>query len=297
MNKLLPEDRIEACKEFFSKFNRVPKIRETMRFRGMDFKIGQFIYNAKKGCYNDDIRHEIKCIFGPEIMNINTNVQKINIEHKLNACVAYKMMYNTVPNYYDKILINNKPFAIGRFIKSVRDGGYSYLRPRVEQIFGNLNQDGIVRSYVDLPINIKIKACKDFYNIYHRCPKINEKIELSDNTMFNIGSFVHNVKYGHYKTDVKQEINNIFESDVAKITDDEYLELIIEYFNLNHQLPNENEPVLYKNIDLTSLLHDIEFKGLYPSIHDKVMEMVNQVKLDKVCRLKYVGDWIKTNFN
>ena len=92
MNKLLPEDRIEACKEFFSKFNRVPKIRETMRFRGMDFKIGQFIYNAKKGCYNDDIRHEIKCIFGPEIMNINTNVQKINIENKLNACVAYKIM-------------------------------------------------------------------------------------------------------------------------------------------------------------------------------------------------------------
>ena len=88
MNTLLQEERIEACKLYFNQFHKIPRIKETMMFKGVEFKIGQFVQCAKKGYYNDDVRHELINIFGPSVLE-SGHYYLFSQQDKITACIFY----------------------------------------------------------------------------------------------------------------------------------------------------------------------------------------------------------------
>ena len=47
MNKLLQEERIEACKLYFNQFHKIPRIKETMMFKGIKFNDESKFYRYK----------------------------------------------------------------------------------------------------------------------------------------------------------------------------------------------------------------------------------------------------------
>lgn len=298
MDKLLLEDRLKACKIFYNNFHRAPRVSETMTFNNVVFKIGQFISSAKRGYYSDEVRHEIKYIFGQNVLNTNCKKSLLTVDDKINACKTFFNQFGKVPEFNDKIMVGDTSFAIGKFVKSVVNGGYSYLLPIIEQIFGKIKYNE--RTYCDIAISIKIQACKEFYNIYHRVPKRNETIVLSDNSVFNIGSFIHGIKYDKYRQEIAQEIINIFGPINMKIrkslTDEEYLELITEYFELNTRIPKQNEHIYYKDIDIGSLLHCIEIKKSHTAIYERVVEILNRVRLNNNNRNEKIDNWLKMNY-
>ena len=122
MDKLLLEDRLKACKIFYNNFHRAPRVSETMTFNNVVFKIGQFISSAKRGYYSDEVRHEIKYIFGQSVLNTNCKKSLLTVNDKINACKTFFNQFGKVPEFNDKIMVGDTSFAIGKFVKSVVNG-------------------------------------------------------------------------------------------------------------------------------------------------------------------------------
>lgn len=135
MNKLLPEDRLEACKTFFVRFRRLPKTKETIMFKNVEFKIGMFISNVKRGYYNNDIQQEIMKIFKLDTLKTRV-VERISDVDKIEMCWKYKNKFNKLPSYNDIITLpDGRVFKIGIFISNVKRGSYNYLKPSIDEIF------------------------------------------------------------------------------------------------------------------------------------------------------------------
>ena len=118
-----------------------------MVFKGIEFKIGQFIQCIKRKPGNADIKQELVNIFGQNVLLIGAS-KTFSDDEKLEACRLFMNKYNTVPNYIDKIKIHNKMFNIGSFIYMVKCGMYRDLRQEIEQIFHTSSQ-GASRSFPD----------------------------------------------------------------------------------------------------------------------------------------------------
>lgn len=270
MDMLLPEDRIEACKMFFTEFGRVPKANEKMNYKGIDFKIGKFVYNVKKGFYTEEVRHEVNCIF-----NIKP---RIPIQCKIEACKDYFNKFNKIPSNSDVVMLEDgKMFKIGKFIQEIKCGRYKKSRNEVQSIFGTELES---KSKMFVPNDKKIEACMKFFNKFGRVPKVNEtmmvKLESDDEITFKIGEFVHRVINGLYgNQEVVQEVNNVFNGlsrMYERKTDEEVFDLIKEYKIHGTKSCNMNIP---------SLIHDIKQGDSHKLIKDELIKFLNTFRSDK----------------
>ena len=87
MNKLLPEDRIEACKMFYNNFHRLPRAHEKMTHKGTEFTIGLLIIYVKRAIYNDDVVHEVNNVLKCDVSK--PIVRRIRHEQKIEDCRKY----------------------------------------------------------------------------------------------------------------------------------------------------------------------------------------------------------------
>lgn len=274
---LLTEDKINACKQYFRKFHKVPRARETMVFKGIEFKIGQFIQCIKRKPGNADIKQELVNIFGQNVLLIGVS-KTFSDDEKLEACRLFMNKYNTVPNYIDKIKIHNKMFNIGSFIYMVKCGMYRDLRQEIEQIF----HTSLLNTFIN-DDNDKIDACKEFLNQFGRIPFFDEYIILNGDK-FNIGRFVYNARNGMYSDYTKNIVESLFKDKIQTKnikTDDEILELIKEYYKL------DNPPIVYKGLCIKQMIYGIKCGCNYKSIQNEVIKLVNERK--RIKDLKFLN--------
>lgn len=295
MNKLLQEDRIEACRLFYNTFHRVPKARETMIFKGIEFKIGQFIYCIKRGDYSNDFRHEICRIFGENELRIKKNV-RIDDNKKLEACRKYFNEFHKVPEFLDKIeLDDGTMFKIGFFIHHLKHGFNKRLKNEVEQIF----QQKIQINYSSSRISNdeKIEACKLFFNEFGRIPKVNETmmIKRSDTyeDEFKIGTFISRVKNDRCTEELKQEVEQIFNGFVCnreRTNSAKILDLIKEYKTLGIKTEK------YKGFNMRNLIYNVSHGNYHKSIQEDVNKFLNTLKSEKDQKiLNLINDYITKN--
>ena len=128
------EDKVEACKEYFNKFNKKPRFRDVMMYKNTKFKIGYFIQSIKQGYYPQNIRDGVINIFGSDAFDSKKDLKLTN-EDKLNACRLFKQKFNRVPKSNDKMEFNNVVFNIGYFIHDIKAGHNSSIKPLVDEIF------------------------------------------------------------------------------------------------------------------------------------------------------------------
>ena len=172
---------LELCKEFYTKYKRLPKSNETYK----DFKIGYFIESLKH-CDNR-LKEEVDNIF-------NTNINFDDYE----KCYLFREYYNI----YERLPKSNetyRDFNIGEFIYGLKFGFNNYLKERVEDIFNN-------KIYID--DNDMLELCKEFYNEYKRLPEDNEIYKE-----FKIGHFFDSLKQGRY-SHLKEDVENIFKTKI-----------------------------------------------------------------------------------
>ena len=280
MDTLLPEDRIEACKMFYNNFHRLPRVNEKMNYKGIEFKIGLFIVYVKRGIYNDDVVHEVNNVFKCDVLK--PIVRRISDEQKIEACRKFFTRFARPPMYNEQIeLEDGTTFKIGYFIQNVKCGSYTKLKPEVEQIF---NQELKTNPIHFVPDDKKIEACKEFFNKFGKLPQLHEtmivKLDSGENVEFNIGLFVNRIKDDRcHNQQLIEEIQQIFGQNAlyqGKHTQDrEILNIIKEYKLLG--LNTEK----YKGINIRTILYRIRHCGTHKSIHDELIQFLNDYNHDK----------------
>ncbi len=174
-------EKLELCKEFYTKYKRLPKSNETYK----DFKIGYFIESLKH-C-NSHLKEEVDNIF-------NTNINFDDFE----KCDLFQEFYNK----YERLPERNetyRDFNIGEFIYGLKFGFNKYLKERVEDIFN---------TKINIDDTDMLELCKEFYNEYKRLPEDNEIYKD-----FKIGHFFDSLKQGRY-SHLKEDVENIFKTKI-----------------------------------------------------------------------------------
>ena len=265
------EDKVEACKEYFNKFNKKPRFRDVVMYKNTKFKIGYFIQSIKQGYYPQNIRDGVINIFGSDAFD-STKDLKLTNEDKLNACRLFKQKFNRVPKTNDKMEFNNVVFNIGYFIHDIKAGHNSSIKPLVDEIFGCQ----VSHKRHVMPNDVKIDACKQFFNTFGRLPKYNETMVVENNDLkqniFNIGQFIQDINPNKYNQEIKQSILNIFGNlnHINRMTNEEILELIKEYRN-----SDSYGEVMYKCVNIGSMIYHIKHDDSYKDIRDEVVKLLS----------------------
>ena len=116
----------------------------------------------------------------------------------------------------------------------------------------------------------KLELCKEFYDIYRRLPKCNEKFKE-----WNIGKFITHLKEG-VNSHLKQQVEEIFEQEiiaVKKISDEEKLNLCKEFFSEFKRLPKQSEE--FKGWNIGNFIMVLK-KGYNSQLKQQVEEIFNQ---------------------
>ena len=296
MNKLLQEERIEACKLYFNQFHKIPRIKETMMFKGVEFKIGQFVQCAKKGYYNDDVRHELINIFGPNVLE-SGHYYLFSQQDKITACIFYFNQFGRIPRSNDEVLFSDgRIFKIGSFIKNLKNGLYPDLKPEIEKIFGEIKQ---IRNNVVIPMNTKLELCKQFYEQFNSMPRYSEIMCYQHNgeaCEFKIGHFINYVKGDKCSKEVKRVINDIFngtanyEIEIKPKDDQKLLDLIKEYKTLGIKTEK------YKGVNVENVIHGIKSCGYHKTIRNELINFLDDLKIEKDTKIiNIIQDYVKEN--
>ena len=227
------EDKLNLCKEFFNKYERLPTDREEYN----KWKIGSFITSIKRG-NNSQLKSQVEEIFHQEI-KFNRKIVKISDEDKLNLCKEFFNKYERLPSRFEKF----KDFNIGGFITGVKQTTNLHLKQQLEEIFHQ--EIKVVRKVKRTSTNYsnddKLNLCKEFYNLHKGLPKQGDKIKD-----FKIYIFINGIKRGQ-NSQLKPQVEEIFhqeikvENHVNIIPDEEKLNLCKEFFNKYKRLPKQNE--------------------------------------------------------
>ena len=134
----------------------------------------------------------------------------------------------------------------------------------------------------------QLELCKEFYSIYKRLPKCNEKFKE-----WNIGKFITHLKEG-VNSQLKQQVEEIFEQEITavkKISDEEKLNLCKEFFNEFKRLPKKNEE--FKGWKIKSFIDVIKYsKNL--QLKQQVEEIFHQ-EINVVKKIVKISDEEKLN--
>ena len=188
----MTNNKLELCKEFFKAYKRLPTQKEKFE----DFNIGKFISHLKEGV-NSHLKPQVEEIFHQEIKVDKKRTNK----DKLNLCKEFFSEFKTLPKC-NKVYKN---FNIGSFIRNLRRGKNSQLKPQVEEIF---HQE--IKA-VKISDEDKLNLCKEFFKAYQRLPKQSEVYEY-----FNIGSFIRNLKQG-CNSHLKPQVEEIFHQEIKAV--------------------------------------------------------------------------------
>ena len=188
-------EKLELCKEFYTKYKRLPKSNETYK----DFKIGYFIESLKH-C-NSHLKEDVENIFNTKI-EVNRKFNLKDDNEKLKLCKEFYNEYKRLPILREKY----KDFNIGSFIDNLKHGQNSHLKEEVENIFNTKIEVNRKLNLKD--DNEKLELCKEFYNEYKRIPKQHEIYKD-----FKIGSFMYCLKYG-INSHLKEDVENIFKTKI-----------------------------------------------------------------------------------
>ena len=122
----------------------------------------------------------------------------------------------------------------------------------------------------------KLELCKEFFSIYRRLPKCNEKFKE-----WNIGKFITHLKEG-VNSHLKQQVEEIFEQEITavkKISDEYKLELCKEFYKAYQKLPTQKEE--FKNFKIGNFITILKYSKnlqLKQQVEEIFHQKINVVK-------------------
>lgn len=237
--RLTDDNKINLCKEFYNEFRRLPKNKET--YKG--FNIGYFVQGIRRG-ENSHLKPIIEEIFHCKLD------KKISLtdNERINLCKEFHKDFHRLPK--DREIY--KGFNIGCFIRHIKEGYNSHLKPIVEEIFG-VKLEIIKKSKPNIiPDTDKLQYCREHFIQFKRLPRNRETFKG-----FNIGRLIDGIKQGRQQH-LKEPIEQIYGQKIVvnkRLNNEDKIKLFAEYFNEFNKLPSPK--AIYKDYKLGSLVNRI----------------------------------------
>ena len=221
-----------------------------------------------KAFSNGDYRVIVNCSIineGIDIKGCETCIFYSRVEShvKIIQCIGRTQRINENKLHGNVVLLSNNPEDdLPIFLKNVNkqytvNNKHYYSKYKVNVINDidctddSVNIDDTIYGYERYiyenvyKTTYQLELCKEFFSIYNRLPKCNEKFKN-----FNIGSFIDGLKHG-INSQLKPQVEEIFEQEInanKKISDEDKINLCKEFYREYQRLPKQSEIFKYFNI-------------------------------------------------